>query len=1068
MRLFHLVTSLIPKSIKGYLFTLVITALGFPFVLPPITLVYYLSKLTWKPMSFPLNSVTNKLPVRACSESGNQSVSLNTNPSQSDRPRKRKGGEEDEGPKYPKRGRPASYHPDKPDCDPCAIWQQSGADPNLRQFHSQRYKRHAGHDSSAIAAYAYHDNVSFDLTYDSCICLLCSKDFIQNRSNKENTVPYWALKYYSKVRQQCNQHCLFCCTQTEDNSACQCSGISHWGPETWHGQDDPKSWKKYLCVTGLVDPTVACNANHICRTHNRQIPKIKESKECEVCTTKGGGDCWKLVGETSVSPEAMCTLFSLPAGTVSILGCVCIRCRLCSTDAEKLRKRIEDDANSNDSPISTRARLIRGAINKIQTEGIIFTKDVVQEYRQYLAAQADINMQRLLNTFTKYMDTILKKYSFTIYAPQNTSGKYGRVIYNDKVFNPKSIPYVFKLKLQQWTLEAEVDDLRAIGSATVNTSKLRSLIKEQAAMFPDSHDFDYRTLAGADGGISEHILDTYFNPQLFDLLQEATASEHSLSHAGHQYQPLYIDRRRHRVRMVIALFCNPMIPSCFFQTLVGLICYAYGLRDKGFELLNMLGCTCSIDLIRKHGSFWANKRNAVDELDCKQPWRVSIDNLNFNIKFAKNLTAQDGRPKKMLNLLTGQVHVTTRKTVVDSIFSKTTLGTLIHHSFAASIHSEIHTRTICEITENEFLLDLHKSENFYYNMCRESCFVSTAQRLSTPPMECKESFIYSSQAFMPHWTPTAQDNVVYATIKEAMSGSETDVEMYLYSLKRELHIGQDGHPSHVTLAGDQQMYAIMKKLKRKHPGHLAWVSIIPGDWHLMKLTAEVLRDLLWDGGLKEFAYECGYKKQPTQWQEINLLLIATYIALLRKAACVYSSTIQKEISSLKFYPNSFLTWLDLVRSTTNEDQVSRFWAEALFHLNSYVGYYFSIRSGNWLLRNSCLKAILPLFFAYCRNKYEELSTTSVLDTFTFPQTVLILSLNGQWTVSQKGRPYHNIAIDEAHECLINLHLKLLQQGHLIFAQSNWQTSCHTSTAYLILLRILFQDIENYHKINRSI
>ena len=181
----------------------------------------------------------------------------------------------------------------------------------------------------------------------------------------------------------------------------------------------------------------------------------------------------------------------------------------------------------------------------------------------------------------------------------------------------------------------------------------------------------------------------------------------------------------------------------------------------------------------------------------------------------------------------------------------------------------------------------------------------------------------------------------------------------------------------------------------------------------MKLTSEVLRDLLWDGGLKEFAYECRYKKQPTRWQEINILLIATYIALLRKAACVYCSTTQKGISSLMFYLSAFWKWLDLVRSTTNEDQVSRFWAEALHHLNSYAGYYFSIRSGNWLLCNSCLNAILPLFFAYCRNKYEELSTTSVLDTLTFPQSVLTLSLNVQWTVSQKGRLYHNIAIDAA-------------------------------------------------------
>ena len=68
---------------------------------------------------------------------------------------------------------------------------------------------------------------------------------------------------------------------------------------------------------------------------------------------------------------------------------------------------------------------------------------------------------------------------------------------------------------------------------------------------------------------------------------------------------------------------------------------------------------------------------------------------------------------------------------------------------------------------------------------------------------------------MPHWTLTTADNVVYATIKEAMSGSETDVEMYLHSLKQELHIGQDGYPSHVTLAGDQQTFAM--KLQKKIP-----------------------------------------------------------------------------------------------------------------------------------------------------------------------------------------------------------------------------------------------------------
>ena len=60
--------------------------------------------------------------------------------------------------------------------------------------------------------------------------------------------------------------------------------------------------------------------------------------------------------------------------------------------------------------------------------------------------------------------------------------------------------------------------------------------------------------------------------------------------------------------------------------------YAHGLRDKGFEMLNALGCSSSIDHIRNHGSFWAKQHKSIDELDVKKPWRMTIDNLNFYMK----------------------------------------------------------------------------------------------------------------------------------------------------------------------------------------------------------------------------------------------------------------------------------------------------------------------------------------------------------------------------------------------------------------------------------------------------
>ena len=45
-----------------------------------------------------------------------------------------------------------------------------------------------------------------------------------------------------------------------------------------------------------------------------------------------------------------------------------------------------------------------------------------------------------------------------------------------------------------------------------------------------------------------------------------------------------------KLMMASALLSNALDPrSCFLQTLIGLACYAQGLRDKGFKILNALG-----------------------------------------------------------------------------------------------------------------------------------------------------------------------------------------------------------------------------------------------------------------------------------------------------------------------------------------------------------------------------------------------------------------------------------------------------------------------------------------------
>ncbi len=403
--------------------------------------------------------------------------------------------------------------------------------------------------------------------------------------------------------------------------------------------------------------------------------------------------------------------------------------------------------------------------------------------------------------------------------------------------------------------------------------------------------------------------------------------------------------------------------------------------------------------------FWSKHRKAVAELNPKLPWRISIDNLNFKMKFAKSLSSADsqGLLRKMLNLLTCQA--STHELTLHACDTK------LFYPFEPSIDATL-------VSEANFV----DSSCQYLLMLQDASFCSTVKRLAGTPIPFSESLLECFQKKMPRWTPTSPSNIVFATVEEGNSSTESDIHKYLLSVKEDLKIGQAGYPTNVVIAGDQQTFALMKNLRIKYPQIFDWIYIMHGDWHLLKLTSELLRDLLWDGGLKEFCHRCGYKKELYQWQEIHLMLAATYETLLHKAVfCYIAIPSHKE----KIQGKHFWEWISKLTLTGNLDQISRFWSSALIYLNGYIGYYFSIRTGNWLLRNSCLKLITPLFFAYSRFKYEELSTSVLFDSLTLPSDLLYYFLEGNWTVSCKGRPYHNIALDEAHESVINLRLKSL-------------------------------------------
>ena len=137
------------------------------------------------------------------------------------------------------------------------------------------------------------------------------------------------------------------------------------------------------------------------------------------------------------------------------------------------------------------------------------------------------------------------------------------------------------------------------------------------------------------------------------------------------------------------------------------------------KVLNAFGITSSVSHIREHGSWWAKIRKAINEIDVQSFWRVTFDNLDFRMKFAKKISARGGQLKRMLHLLTSQWVK----------FSK-----------------NVYTVSSSNIKDDG---NFDKSQD--------------------PPLLDK------LQKHTPNWTPKVPDTVVYTTVDEAHSGSIQDV-----------------------------------------------------------------------------------------------------------------------------------------------------------------------------------------------------------------------------------------------------------------------------------------------------
>ena len=256
--------------------------------------------------------------------------------------------------------------------------------------------------------------------------------------------------------------------------------------------------------------------------------------------------------------------------------------------------------------------------------------------------------------------------------------------------------------------------------------------------------------------------------------------------------------------------------------------------------------------------------------------------------------------------------------------------------------------------------------------------------------------------------------------------------------------------------GDAKTYCHIQALRQEYGNQLSWVLPFIGDWHLMKNYQEVLMRVYYDAGLKHLAIAAGFRAETlthlqkcSNFHHAHHFLVETWEAMLQHIFRLFVQSLPTTESAILQPLNCLVSTLDNIdgfkceltkrqdelqalkvkflsfisnKNSRNEDW--QFWSKFLFaDCLAYMALHHAIRSTNWELRMGSIKVMTPLFFALDRPTYGKLLPQHLADCLTFPTTILNHLKFGGFTVSITGRQWHSVAIDEAHEMLVNKDLK---------------------------------------------
>ena len=327
------------------------------------------------------------------------------------------------------------------------------------------------------------------------------------------------------------------------------------------------------------------------------------------------------------------------------------------------------------------------------------------------------------------------------------------------------------------------------------------------------------------------------------------------------------------------------------------------------------------------------------------------------------------------------------------------------------------------------------------------------------------SFLGLQQFFsVTRTTHTEKSNIFYLEVMDAIADSKDTMTAMLHHLYQKFIEGQG--LQYLLVEGDAKLFDVLQSLKHEYGDELSWMLPYPGGWHTLKNYQPALLKAYYDAGLKDMARAAGYPVNQiqtcSQFKRVHNFMFesweAVYRAMLRKFLSVQNSNpdisqdveevIFQSLESLHttsqshsdgyFYHNfsqemetirtseeiNFQKFTEYLQSMADQDDTWKFWKQyVLEDALAYIGLYLAIRSGDWYQRMVSLKLMAPVFTAFDHQNYQKLISQHLADVLCMPPELLAGFKQGAFVVSITGRIWHSVAIDEAHEMLINKECK---------------------------------------------